>query len=373
MKKKTIFKYFTVFEALLLFLGSVVAGICIWQAFAPEKQQKLSELPEEECIAFLISNGAFVGDYLDSEHYGELIKEIIVKIEENPYDPLPYNDIDVVSLEKSLQKTVNKHYDIHNERPPLSELPGYKCLEFIASRGIEIPPALKTGYVSETVIRMIERAEKSPYSQSQYSEPDESFLYESIVEVVDEYYDIFEDNPRLSELADAECFEFLASHGIEIPPAARSAYMGDFIKWMIAGAENHPYAYPRGFGLHLLYHSESIRKVVNEYNGIYKKRPKLSELSAEECAEFITSSGVRIPAGIGVEYLGEYVKEIIAKIEERPYSPFSTSRADLSYFYDSVRKTVNEYYFLHYNNYDLEWQPEFEQEYYDSLSAPNGK
>ena len=465
MKKKSILKQFTVFEAILLLLGSIVVIICFWQAFNPPEplekpklselsekeclefvalrgivipkalrdslagetvkkmivaaekepgkaststfaeyeylsecirkavneyyhlyydnyriewnpdftpdyekgQQKLSELSEAECIEFLVSHGLALQNGLDSGHYGEFIKELVIRIEENPYDALPYNNIDVGYIVENIQKVVNAHYDIFNERPPLSELSEAASLEFITSRGIEIPPALKNGNVGEIAKVMIERADKYPYSPSPYNVPYEALFYGSIEKAVNEYYDIFDKTPRLSELADAECFEFLASHGIEIPPALKNDFGGDFVKYFIARSEEHPYAYPTYNDIVFMYYSEGIRKVVNEYYGIYKDKKILSEMSEEECIEFILTSGIRLPYGSGGESFGETIKMLITDAEKHPWGIATYSASQLVYLADSIRKVVNEYYYLHYGNYrHLEWHPEFEAEYYNN-------
>ena len=413
-------------------------------------QQILSELSDAECIAFLLEHGIALQNTQESDHYGEFIKELVTRIEKYPYAPVPYNDIDVLYLIENIQKIVNEYYDIYNKKPSLSELPEKERLEFVISRGIEIPPSLNINSIGELVKNMIARAEENAHSSSYYypiyaafdahylaaniqdavkkyykdhekpklselSEEeclefiaschikipdslkdgytvalvssmlerankypyyplpddgtDESILYESIAKAVIEYYNMSDEKAKLSEISDAECFALLASNGIVIPTALRSTYMGELIKRMIAEAEEHPYLYLNGNELFFVYRSESIRKVVNEYYGIYEE-PKLSELSEEECIEFVTSCAIRIPYGMDGDNFGERLKEIILQTEESPWAHSGLSATFHTYLHDVIRKAVNEYYGIRYDNYNLEWRPEFEAGYYEnSLSS----
>ena len=215
---------------------------------------------------------------------------------------------------------------------------------------------------------MIEKAEKFPYYALPADGTDELILYKSIAEAVMKYYEIPNEKQKLSELSGAECLEFAVSQGIEIPPALRNNYMGDLIKDTIAEAEGHPYIYPRSNDLFFVYLSESIRKVVNEHCGIYEGQKKLSELSDEECTEFIALCGIKVPYGMEGEGFGGRVKKLIIQAEEASYSHSGLSNTFSTYLYDVVRKSANEYYGIHYDNYHIEWRPEFEEGFYPPVA-----
>ncbi|MCL2675877.1 MAG: hypothetical protein FWE84_04760 [Firmicutes bacterium] len=71
----------------------------------------------------------------------------------------------------------------------------------------------------------------------------------------------------------------------------------------------------------------------------------LSEMSEEECVEFIIENGVYIPKEyVDLPELGGFVKSIIQRIEEKPYYMFVYGDPENQYFCDSIKATVNDYY-----------------------------
>jgi hypothetical protein len=73
--------------------------------------------------------------------------------------------------------------------------------------------------------------------------------------------------------------------------------------------------------------------------------PVLSEMSEEECVEFIIENGIEIP-GFFINYpeLGAFVKKIIQAAESNPNVPMAYSYDVTYYFAESIRAFVNEYY-----------------------------
>ena len=328
------------------------------------KRPKLSEMSREETLEFVYSRDIEIPTSLDIDSVGEFVKSIIVKAEENSDDYPTYFLGDPKYFAESIRNAVNKYYAGHEE-PKLSEMSEEECLEFIVSCGIEIPDNLKDGLTAALVHEMLNRADQFSYYSWVYENPDEILLYGQIEKAVIEYYDLSGENPKLSELRGAECYDFLSSCGIEIPIALRSEYMEELVFSMIAKAEEHPYIYESYNYFSVFRISESIRKVVNEYYGIYTGHKKLSEISEDECVEFIKSSGVRIPYGMESDNFGADVKIHIIHALENPQSIPGYGSTLQSYLADSIRKAVNEYYFMRFDNYRLEWRPEFEAEYYN--------
>ena len=334
-------------------------------------QQILSELPEDECIEFLASNGVSIHRYLENDYLGEFIKEIIARIEQYPYAPSPYSEIDALYFSENIRQAVCEYNDIYDKRPPLSELSEEESLEFVVSCGIAIPPALEGGNIGEVVSAMINRADEFYFYPLPDDGSDESALYKNILSAVIAYYDVSAEKPRLSELSGAECLNFASKHGIEVISLLRGNYMEAFVRSLIAKAEGHPYARSPylEFDVFEIF-SESIRKVVNEYYGVYEN-PKLSEMSEEESIELIISSGMIVPGSMKDDHhLGEWVKESIIYAEESSWvgGP-NLSNIESVYLNEIVRKAVNEYYGIHHDNYRIEWRPEFEPGYYEKRSS----
>jgi len=338
-----------------------------------EGQQILSGMPEGEFLEFLISSGVIIPDMMQNDYLGEFVREVIVQIERYPYTPSPYNGLDVGYLLVNIQKVINAYYDIYNERPKLSDLSDEECLEFIASYDIEIPETLKDGYTAVLVSEMILRADAYPYHTPPYKEPGEMDLYENVLKAVQEYYSTNKEKQQLSKLSGDECLEFITSHGIELSPVLKNDYVGELVRSIIAYEEEHPY-------LHLIDYaryysnwsfSEDVRKVVNEYYGAYEE-PKLSEMSVAEGLKFVESCSIRIPNQMSI-HLGEggMSKELITLAVESPNIPMGYFFSSVLHIYlgECIRKSVNEYYFLYYDNYDIDWRPEFEPGYYDSATS----
>lgn len=75
-----------------------------------------------------------------------------------------------------------------------------------------------------------------------------------------------------------------------------------------------------------------------------EKKPKLSEMSEEECLEFIKSKDIEIPDDLNKEGIGALVKKTIVQIEENPDKNFVVSYTVTLNFLENIRKAVNEYY-----------------------------
>ena len=143
------------------------------------------------------------------------------------------------------------------------------------------------------------------------------------------------EKPILSELPEEESLEFIASSGIEIPVELNhEETIGEFVRELILRAEKMPYT-PRPFDARApVYLAESIRKAVNEYYGIecdnydivwdpsfalsFEERAEgqqiLSELSDDECMEFLEEHGVTLLKAQGGEYYGEFIKDLVTRI-----------------------------------------------------------
>jgi len=71
----------------------------------------------------------------------------------------------------------------------------------------------------------------------------------------------------------------------------------------------------------------------------------LSEMTEEECVEFIIKNGVYIPKEyVDLPELGGFVKSIIQKIEADPYYMFVYGDPENQYFCESIKTLVNEHY-----------------------------
>lgn len=75
--------------------------------------QLLSELTEEECLAFVISKNVEIPERLGTEHVEELVKYMIIRAEQYPqmgYGML--SNIATINLGESVRKVVNEYYGI---------------------------------------------------------------------------------------------------------------------------------------------------------------------------------------------------------------------------------------------------------------------
>lgn len=73
-------------------------------------------------------------------------------------------------------------------------------------------------------------------------------------------------------------------------------------------------------------------------------KPLLSELSEEECLDFIIKQGIKVPRSIENSDLTSFVKTIIRKIEQDPDATFVISSTATVNFVEAIRSVVNEYY-----------------------------
>ncbi len=72
---------------------------------------------------------------------------------------------------------------------------------------------------------------------------------------------------------------------------------------------------------------------------------RLSELSEEECIQFIQSKGLEIPEELkDYQSLGAFIKNVIAKIEENPYHQFIINYYATYEFANQIKYVVNEHY-----------------------------
>ena len=72
---------------------------------------------------------------------------------------------------------------------------------------------------------------------------------------------------------------------------------------------------------------------------------RLSELSEEECIQFIQSRGLEIPDELkDYQSLGAFIKNVIATIEEDPYYQFAINYPVTYEFANQIKDTVNDYY-----------------------------
>ena len=77
-----------------------------------------------------------------------------------------------------------------------------------------------------------------------------------------------------------------------------------------------------------------------EENFIY-----LSEMTEEECIDFILNEDIEIPNDIINNLtLGNFVKEVITRIEINPTYSFAFSYNGISEFVEQIRVAVNNYY-----------------------------
>ncbi len=75
------------------------------------------------------------------------------------------------------------------------------------------------------------------------------------------------------------------------------------------------------------------------------EKEKLSELSAEECIQFIISNGVNVSDGyLEKETFGEFVKTIIFSIERNPRWVNSFNLVSTYELAEEIREVVNDYY-----------------------------
>lgn len=79
----------------------------------------------------------------------------------------------------------------------------------------------------------------------------------------------------------------------------------------------------------------------------YKQQP-LSEMSDVECLEFLDEHGIEIPeyflSDENIDWLIEYVLEIIAAVEKDPNATLSTGYSLTPTFFEEIRAAVNAYY-----------------------------
>lgn len=92
----------------------------------------------------------------------------------------------------------------------LSELSESKCLEFVISKGVQIPSSFHSDYIAGFVKEMICAAEQAPHTKSGASFTDTVFLFESIRKVVNKYYGVDGGTYLIDDTAPADGW---SSHG----------------------------------------------------------------------------------------------------------------------------------------------------------------
>ena len=116
MKKKRIFKWFSIADIAFLLLCGAIAAVCFWMAFRPTTEKpKLSEMSREEMLEFVASNGIKIPDTLNHElTIGYLVEEMIILAEERPELYMgSYSATMTVYLGECIRKAVNEYYGIH--------------------------------------------------------------------------------------------------------------------------------------------------------------------------------------------------------------------------------------------------------------------
>jgi hypothetical protein len=76
----------------------------------------------------------------------------------------------------------------------------------------------------------------------------------------------------------------------------------------------------------------------------YRITQTLSEMTEEECLEFIIQKGVEIPDALINPELGAFVKSIIQAAERNPDVSLGFSYTVTHHFVESIRAAVNDYY-----------------------------
>ncbi len=80
-------------------------------------------------------------------------------------------------------------------------------------------------------------------------------------------------------------------------------------------------------------------------NGSNEEKIILSEMTEQECMDFITSKCITIPPDCAKRAdIGELVKYIIAEVEKNPNADVSFSYTKLNEFAHEIKKAVNDYY-----------------------------
>ncbi|MHB8061747.1 MAG: hypothetical protein ACYDG2_03800 [Ruminiclostridium sp.] len=74
--------------------------------------QKLSELSEDECLAFISSRGIDIPAGLDTENIRAFVKEIISQSEKNPQSPGGYSYTATMEFAEDIRKAVNEYYGV---------------------------------------------------------------------------------------------------------------------------------------------------------------------------------------------------------------------------------------------------------------------
>ena len=75
-----------------------------------------------------------------------------------------------------------------------------------------------------------------------------------------------------------------------------------------------------------------------------RQKPILSEMSEEDCVEFIKSRGIVIPDDLNNNELWAFVKSVIASIEKNPEKNFAISYTITLEFVEDIRQAVIDYY-----------------------------
>ena len=71
---------------------------------------------------------------------------------------------------------------------------------------------------------------------------------------------------------------------------------------------------------------------------------KLSQMSEEDCVNFIKSRNIKIPDDFDNEKIGSFIKEIIIDLEEDPEKMYVISYSVAFYFIEEIREAVIDYY-----------------------------
>ncbi len=74
--------------------------------------QKLSELSEDECLAFIASRGIEIPDSLDTKNIRAFVKEVISQSEKYPQSPSGYSYTVTVEFAEAIRKAVNEYYGV---------------------------------------------------------------------------------------------------------------------------------------------------------------------------------------------------------------------------------------------------------------------
>lgn len=101
----------------------MVIPVCVLSVAADDTNILLSEMSDEECLAFLKNQGVTIPDEFENElSWGPFIKEIITLVENNPNVTFAYNYSVTQAFANAIKSAVNEYYDVTAEILPASNM-----------------------------------------------------------------------------------------------------------------------------------------------------------------------------------------------------------------------------------------------------------